>query len=391
MVWFLARRNLRRSASRTALLIAGVTVAGALLFDMSMLGGGLEQSFAGILGGLGYEIRVVLRGTLPLSTEALINDARQVASRIARHPDVMLASPVLGTNVYVDASGGRATAFAYGLMPEVRRVVRLVAGQDGAGGVVINPELAARVSAAPGSTVRLASRIDPQTGQPSNTEQMRVTGIGEFVFDLKAQRTLALPLERLQSLLGITRDQASFLVVKLRPGADPEDVASWIEAGFPDLDAFSISTLLRQVREQLTYLNHFATILTGVSLLVAVLLIGAVLTLAVGERLGELATLRAVGLPRIRMMGLIVLEGAVLAAVSIPLALVLGAVVSRPLDQILRATPGIPQDLHFFIFSSRALGRTMLLLLAAGTLGAAYPAWAAGRLNVAATLHREVQ
>ncbi len=391
MVWFLARRNLRRSASRTALLIAGVTVAGALLFDMSMLGGGLEQSFAGILGGLGYEIRVVLHGTLPLSTEALIGDARQAAVRIARHPDVVLASPVLGTNVYVDATGGRSTAFAYGLTPEVRRVVRLVAGQDVTGGVVINPELAARVRTAPGGTVRLAGRIDPQTGQPLNIQQVRITGIGEFVFDLKAQRTLALPLERLQSLLGITREQASFLVVKLRPGADPEGVARWIEAGFPDLDAFSISTLLRQVREQLTYLNHFATILTGVSLLVAVLLIGAVLTLAVGERLGELATLRAIGLPRLRVMGLIVLEGVVLAAVSIPLALLLGAMVSRPLDQILRATPGIPQDLHFFVFSGQALARTVILVLVAGTLGAAYPAWVAGRLNVAATLHREVQ
>ncbi|MGQ0549408.1 MAG: ABC transporter permease [Armatimonadota bacterium] len=390
MVWFLARRNLRRSASRTALVVAGVTVAGALLFDMSMLGGGLEQSFAEILGGLGYEIRVVLRGTLPLSTEALMSGARDTARRIEGYHDVAYASPVLGTNLYVEGAGRRSTAFAYGLTPEVRRVVRLVAGHD-AGGVVINPELAANVNAAPGGTVRLATRIDPQTGQPSRAEQVTVTGVGEFVFDLKAQRTLALPLERLQNLLGISREQASFLVVKLRPGADPERVARWIEGGFPDLDAFSIATLLRQVREQLTYLNHFAAILTSVSLLVAVLLIGAVLTLAVGERLGELATLRAIGLSRSRMMLLIVLEGAVLAGLSIPLALLLGTVVSRPLDHILRATPGIPQDLHFFIFSSRALGRTMLLLLAAGTLGAVYPAWVAGRLNVAATLHQEVQ
>ncbi|MGH2406209.1 MAG: ABC transporter permease, partial [bacterium] len=209
--------------------------------------------------------------------------------------------------------------------------------------------------------------------------------------DLKAQRTLAMPLERLQTLLGITAEQASFRVVKVKHGADSEGLARWITDTFPGLDAFSISTLLRQVREQLTYLNHFAAILTGVSLLVAVLLIGAVLTLAVGERLGELATLRAVGLPRARLMLLILLEGAVLAVVSTPLALLLGAVVSRPLDEILRATPGIPQDLHFFIFTGRAVGRTVLLLLAAGTLGALYPAWVAGRLNVAATLHQEVQ
>ncbi len=391
MVWFLARRNLRRSASRTALLVAGVTVAGALLFDMSMLGGGLERSFGEVLGGLGYEIRVVLRGTLPLSTEALMSGARDIARRIEGHPGVALASPVLGTNLYVEGAGGRSTAVALGLRPEVRGLVKRAGGRDYADGLIINHELAQRVGVAPGGTVRLATRINPQTGRPAATDDVPVADVGEFVFDLKAQRTLALPLERLQTLLGITDEQASFLVVKVRSGADAESVARWIEATFPDLDAFSIPGLLRQVHQQLTYFNHFATVLTGVSLLVALLLIGAVLTLAVGERLGELATLRAVGLSRVRLVLLILLEGSVLAAVSAPLALLLGEAASRPLDSILRATPGIPQDLHFFVRTSGAALRTVLLLLTTGTLGAVYPAWVAGRLNVAATLHREVQ
>jgi hypothetical protein len=54
VIWFLARKNLRRSASRTIVLITGVAVAGALLFDMSMLSGGLERSFGSALGRLGY-------------------------------------------------------------------------------------------------------------------------------------------------------------------------------------------------------------------------------------------------------------------------------------------------------------------------------------------------
>ena len=394
MVWFLARRNLRRSISRTVLLVAGVTMSGALLFDMSMLGGGLEQSFGAVLGRLGYEIRVVLRGTLPLSTESLMPDAAQTARRIEGHTGVAVARPVLGTNLYVAGPGGRAAAVALGLTPEVAGIVKVIETGGitrATSGVILNRELAQQLRVGPGDTVRLATRIDPQTGRPTATDTVPVVGIGEFVFDLKAQRTLALPLNRLQVLMGISDEQASFVVVKVRPGTDPETVVRWIEDSFPTLDAFSIQGLLGQVRAQLTYFNHFAAILTGVSLLVSLLLIGAVLTLAVGERLGELAALRAVGLSRLRLVLLVLLEGAVLALASTPLALLLGAATSRPLDAILRGTPGIPQDLHFFVFTPDAVLRTVVLLLTVGTLGAGYPAWVCGRLNIAATLHREVQ
>jgi ABC-type antimicrobial peptide transport system permease subunit len=116
-----------------------------------------------------------------------------------------------------------------------------------------------------------------------------------------------------------------------------------------------------------------------------------VLTLQIGERLGELAVLRALGLQRTRLVLLVLLEGFALAAASCPLALGIGLGLSEPLDAILRALPGVPQDLRFFVPSPQAALRTVVLLLGAGTLGAAYPAWVAGSLHLASTLHREVQ
>ncbi len=391
MVWLLARRNLRRSISRTVLLVAGVTIAGALLFDMSMLSGGLEASFAEVLGRLGYEIRVVLRGTLPFETDALLPGATRTASMIAAQPDVAWAAPVLGTSVYAETTSGRIAAFALGIQPEVQGIVAIKEGRSGLHGLIINPEMARALHLGPGDSVRLVRRISPQTGSPQGITEARVQAVGEFVFDLRSQRTLALPLTDLQRLLGLSAGEASFLIVKLRQGADPEAVGRWIAATFPGLDAYSIPSLLRRARAQLTYFNHFAVILGAVSLLVTLLLIGAVLTLAVGERLGELATLRALGLRQGRLVVLLLLEGALLAAASTPLALLLGAAVSRPLDAILRAAPGVPQDLRFFVLTSEAAVRAVVLLLATGTLGAAYPAWVAGRLNIAATLHREAQ
>jgi len=390
VIWLLVRRNLQRALTRSVLLVAGVSIAGALLFDMSMLAGGLESSLAEILGQLGYELRVVLRGTLPFATDALLPRATHVAKTIAAQPQVAWAVPLLGTNLYVETAGMRLAAFAVGISPEVRGIVRIHTGELRSPGVIINAALARSLRVGPGDPIRIVPRISPQTGAGPGTVR-RIQAIGDFVFDLSSQRTLALPLADLQTIVGLHGGEASFIVVKLTPGADPDDVARRIGAAFPDLEAFSIATLLRRAQAQLTYFNQFAIILSAVSLLVAVLLIGAVLTLAIGERLGELATLRAVGLRRARLVVLVLLEGAVLAGTSVPFALLIGAATRGPLDAILRAAPGVPANLRFFVLSPYAVIRTVLLLVGTATVGAAYPAWIAGRLNISATLHREVQ
>ena len=55
----LAWRTTKRYRVRALLAIAGVTVIGALLFDMLLLSHGLLASFADLLTAEGFEIRVV--------------------------------------------------------------------------------------------------------------------------------------------------------------------------------------------------------------------------------------------------------------------------------------------------------------------------------------------
>ncbi|MYH53913.1 MAG: ABC transporter permease, partial [Gemmatimonadetes bacterium] len=65
-------RELRVRPIRTALTVAGVAVSTAMLADMLMLGGGIQQSFGELLESRGYELRVSPKGTLPFDTEATI-------------------------------------------------------------------------------------------------------------------------------------------------------------------------------------------------------------------------------------------------------------------------------------------------------------------------------
>jgi ABC-type lipoprotein release transport system permease subunit len=71
------------------------------------------------------------------------------------------------------------------------------------------------------------------------------------------------------------------------------------------------------------------------------------------------------------------------------LALPLGGLLAIELDRILRAMPGLPERLHFFVFEPRAVVLYVALLAVTGLGAAAYPVWVAARLPIAATLRRE--
>ena len=72
------------------------------------------------------------------------------------------------------------------------------------------------------------------------------------------------------------------------------------------------------------------------------------------------------------------------------LALPLGLLVALWLDAILRGMPGVPEDLHFFVFRPEAMLWHLGLLVAAGLLASLYPMRLAARLPIADTLRREV-
>ena len=57
--WGLAWRTVARSPARSVLAVSGVTVIGALLFNMLLLSRGLLVSFRDLLDAAGFDIRIV--------------------------------------------------------------------------------------------------------------------------------------------------------------------------------------------------------------------------------------------------------------------------------------------------------------------------------------------
>jgi putative ABC transport system permease protein len=400
----LAWRGLARAPARTALVLLGLSVTGALLLDMTMLAGGLEASLGAVLSRLGFAVRVVPRGTLPFSGDSEMIDGDRLAAAIASRPDVTAAVPIVGTNLYVRRGGGRVPSFALGIPIGAQGVYTLLRGQDiaalssaGADGsegdevapIVVNENMQRLDGVGLGDVLVLSGTPGPLLQAFAGVQRVRVVGIADFYFDLPSQRSLAISTAVLRRLQGRPAGGASVILVRMSDPSRADALARWITARDPRVDAFSLQEFLARTGTKLTYFNQFSLILGTISAAVAFLLITTIVTLSVGERLGEIAMLRALGFSRARIVELILAEGVLLAAAAFPGALLLGMIMAHNLDRILLAAPGVPQNLHFFTLTPRAVLHTTGILFATGALGGLVPAAATARMEIAATLRRE--
>ena len=85
--WGLAWRTIARSPARSVLAVAGVTVIGALLFNMLLLSRGLLVSFRDLIDTAGFDIRIIAAPGSMVHREPM-TDAASLADAVARLPDV---------------------------------------------------------------------------------------------------------------------------------------------------------------------------------------------------------------------------------------------------------------------------------------------------------------
>jgi putative ABC transport system permease protein len=404
--------TLVRQPARSALAILGVAAVGALLFDMLLLSRGLVLSFRDLLDRAGFDIRVLATDAPPFSGP-LLTEATALSQALSRLPEVEsvlqlrlrdaeLADP--GTPATskpptaADASSrlGRDDALQFiGVDPQARSMWTMVSGQDlprtsgATPALVINRNIAQEARLAPGSRVALRCAGE---ANPLPPVTFVVSGVVDFPFDDARARTAAGTLRDAATLCGgEDRDEAEMLLVRSRPGLGANTAAAAIHAAFPRLYVVTNEDLVERFsRVEFSYFRQISAVLATVTLFFGFLLIGVLLTVSVNQRLGEIAALRALGLSRWRVMGGILIESVMLVFAGGALAVPLGGLLSLRLDTILRAMPGLPADLHFFVFEPRALILHVGLLAVASLAAAAYPMRIVATLPIAATLRREV-
>jgi len=388
-------RSLGRHPLRTGLSLAGIAVAAAMLLDMVMLSGGIDKSFSDMLLQRGYQIRITPKGTLPFDTEASLSGATGLVRAFRSDPEIATAGAILGTAVYARTADSLLTLFGYGVQPESQGVYRVVAGADLAPGdtsglLVSAPAAALLGHARVGDTIVLAGRLDPQIAAAGEDRALVVRGMVEWLYDFRGQPSVGAVLPVMQRLARqSTTDPASLVLVRARSDRMVEPLVSRLRARYPTLEVNSVVELVAQARRRLAYFTQLSHVLGAMSLVVTVLLIGTLLTITVNERLGEIATLRAIGLGRATIVRQVLAEGIALTAIGSILGVLLGLATARYLDAILTSFPGLPAAFSFFVPRADTLTQAAIVLLVTGSLAGLYPAWLAARAPIAATLRAE--
>jgi putative ABC transport system permease protein len=365
-----------------------------MLLDMVMLSGGIDKSFSDLLLGRGFQMRLTPKGTLPFDTEATMGGASGIVAALRRDPAVAAAGAVLGTSLYGRTADSTVTLFGYGVEPEAQSLYQVSVGHDlvpgDSAGVVLSDVAAHLLHAGVGDTVTLVGRLDPQVVTAAVGRRLVVRGMVRWLYDYRGQPSVGTVLPVMQRLArSHAADRASVILVKARVDGEVPALADSLRTRFPQLEVNSVADLVAHFRERLVYFRQLSYILGSMSLIVTVLLVATLLTITVNERLGEIATLRAIGVSRATVVGQVLGEGAALTVVGAALGMLLGLVTARHLDAILTSFPGLPAAFSFFVPRTDTLTFAALVLLVTGSLAGLYPAWLASRAPIAATLRAE--
>jgi lipoprotein-releasing system permease protein len=398
--WVLATRFLREGLLQTLFIIAGVALGVSVIVFMSALLTGLQASIFKTL--LDYQAQIVIKppdeAPRVLRQDAGTEFATSVQPRAQRPrsldqwqkvrdttlaiPGVLVVAPVIEDSAFIVRGDANTGVGVRGIEPQ--SYLRLIALEDKiieghanltSTDVVIGSELAKDLGLTLGDKLILKSAIGPSV-------VLFVSGIFDFGNQGQNKGSVYVALRTAQSLMGLPGGVTSLWVkvaapfeaevtaqqIASQPGIKAE---SWIETNAEFFKALSGQTL------------SFFMIRLFVGL-TAALGIASVLVVSVVQKSKEIGILRATGTTRGQILGVFLLQGAILGLLGSVLGSVMGWAFLNGWRKLAVNDQGVP----FFTLEAGpvlylyvALGATLV-----GTVSALFPAQRAARLDPAVAI-----
>ncbi|NYF97858.1 ABC transporter permease [Janibacter cremeus] len=357
----MAEQNTVRSPGRTAATASALMIGMTLVALMGVIASSANAS-------IDKQIEESFRADYVLSNAIGQPYSSQITAEAAKVDGVRAVSPIREVRATVDGGQLFSAAIDPRSFDEIEEL-----------------EMAAGSADIDADSILLSTRHQPgrQVGDTAEVTiggQTRDLEIAGFFGDspILGSSDVILSLDTVEAMGGQDADRMAFVFVE--DGADREAVAQDIKelisaqplVTLKDQDAFANEQ--RGFINQLLYLIYA---LLGLAIVIAVLGIVNTLGLSVLERTREVGLLRAVGLSRRQLQGMIWLESIAIALLGALLGIVLGVVSGVAIQRAL-AEDGITELAIPWAQLALFVGLAGIV----GVLAAVIPAWRASRMDV---------
>ncbi|MFW6135711.1 MAG: ABC transporter permease [Chloroflexota bacterium] len=370
-------RNLSRRKTRTLLTIFGIAVGVAAVVALGALADGFVEGYEAIAGGSGADLLVVQDEALDIVFSAVDEEVRD---RLQALPGV---DRVTGMIYTFAATEDTPYFIVYGYDPHGFAVdhFKIVEGQSlsdalpdrdvGRGG---NPLLLGHAA---------AEDFDTQVGDTFYLYESAYRVVGIFETGQPFEDGAAvIQLEDGEAVSGKPRQVNAFLL-KLRPGADVDQLRWRIERRFEELTV-TTSADFTQEQDMLQYVYVFSWSVSLIAVVIGGVGVMNTVLMSVFERTREFGVLRAVGWRPLRILLMVLGESLVISLVGGALGALLGVAGVRAVGNI----PGVRGFLPAAIPPS-TLAQGFAVALGLGVFGGAFPAWKASQLLPAEAMRSE--
>jgi lipoprotein-releasing system permease protein len=392
-----ALRFLLEGRFQSLLIVVGVAAGVAVVAYITALIGGLQRNtLEKTLGAQAHVVltpleEVVAAARPRIDGETVVADTQARAQRLRtlanwpavvavleQRPGVVAVSPmVAGAALAQRGEATRSVSVAGVELERFDRVINL--GSKLVDGTLrLAPgEAIAGVTLASDLGLRVGDRFTISTG--TRQESLRIVGLVDLGVAEQNRRSVYVPLRSAQSLFdlagGATRIdlsladvwQARALAAELAREL-PAKVESW-----QDTNAQLVSALNAQ--------SVSTTIIRGVVMVVVVLGIASVLVVSVVQKQREIGILRAMGATRAQVMGVFLVQGALVGLLGALVGVLMAAGMIELFTRFVKGSDGLP--LFAITLPPRVALQVALLAWGAGVLAALAPARRAARMDPA--------
>jgi len=382
----LALRNLARRRVRTLLTILGVALAISFTVGILSISEGFMSSFENSMAKQGADIIIVpieaesfpypdvaaLVGSFP---ETLIDEIRAIGNVEAAYP-VFTAIPMTSLP---DKIG--AIPILNGITPEYfTEVVPYLVLEEGRllepgdGNVMVT-----------GSGIAEVQGLELGGTMLIREQEFEVVGILSPSGGMDDGQVF-MPIEALQQAYD-KQGQLTYVPVKVKDISKAEETAQEISDRWPSISAQTQSSILDKLLDLVGIVRaaHFG--LSTVALLIGILFILSTMLMAVGERVKEIGTMRAIGTHRRFIFQLVVTESFMTSLIAGAAGCLGGYLLSKLITFIMSEWLGLTYFAPVVSVRIFAIGIGIALLV--GMLAGLYPAWRIARTNIVEALHHE--